>query len=269
MNDLLFLLPALIAGLILTGIHTYLGIHVISRGIIFLDIALAQIAALGLTIAYLVGFEPDSNTAYLFALGLTFVAAIVFSFLRQETIAMEAIIGVAFVFASALSILIADRIPHGVEHLKYILSGNILWVTWPQIIKTAMIYAVIGLFLYIYRRQFTLVSTQPDKAASSGLKIRWWDLLFYLSFGLVITSSVQMAGILLVFSYLIMPALCSMLFFYAMKPRIIMGWILGMLASVLGIGLSYFMDLPTGPCIVTVLGITVVISFCVKPKKSI
>ncbi|MBF0105700.1 MAG: metal ABC transporter permease, partial [Deltaproteobacteria bacterium] len=228
MSDLLFLLPALIAGLVLTGMHTYLGIHVISRGVIFLDIALAQIAALGLTLAYLAGYNPDSHMAYLFALGVTFIAAVVFSVLRQETVAMEAIIGVAFVVTSALSILVADRIPHGVEHLKYILSGNILWVTWPQIFKTALIYAVLGLFHFIFRRKFILVSTNPKEARALGISVQLWDLLFYLSFGLVITSSVQMAGILLVFSYLIMPALCSVLFFKTMKQRTFMGWGIGL-----------------------------------------
>lgn len=264
MNPILFLLPALIACLILTGIHTYLGIHVISRGVIFVDIALAQIAALGMTVAFLFGFEHNSQASYFFALGFTFLGAVFFAYFKDDRLPQEAIIGVSFAVSSALGILIADRLPHGSEHIKYILSGDILWVSWPQIIKTAVIYSLLGLFHYALREKFLLVSTQPKEAERRGLKIWFWDLLFYLSFGLVITSSVQMAGILLVFAFLIVPGLCSILFFNSLKGRLFLGWAIGLIFSMAAIALSYLYDLPTGPTIVTAFGIVLVGSFFLK-----
>lgn len=267
MSALLFLLPAFLACLVLTGIHTYLGVHVISRGVIFVDIALAQMAALGMTIAFLLGFAPESQTAYFFALGTTSLAALFFAYFRDDKIPQEAIIGVSFAMSSALAILLADRIPHGSEHLKYILSGNILWVTPTHISKTALIYSAIGLFHYLLRDRFLLVSMHPDQAAQQGLRVWFWDLLFYLSFGLVITSSVQMGGILLVFSFLIVPALCSMLFFSGLRARLLLGWLLGMLVSSAGIAASYQWDLPTGPMIVATFGVALVLSLMVSRMR--
>lgn len=264
MSAVVFLLPALIACLILTGIHTYLGIHVISRGVIFVDIALAQLAALGMTTALLFGFEPSSQVAYFFALGATVLGAIFFAYFRDDKIPQEAIIGITFAVSSAVGILVADRLPHGTEHLKYVLAGDILWVNWPQLIKTAIIYSAIGIFHYILREKFLLVSTNPAEAQRRGMKLWFWDLLFYLSFGLVITSSVQIAGILLVFAFLIVPACCCFLFFTELRPRILLGWALGLVTSVLGIAASYFYDLPTGPTIVAMFGMALVLSFMLR-----
>ncbi len=264
MTALIFLTPALVACLILTGIHTYLGIHVVSRGVIFVDIALAQIAALGITVALLAGFGPDSQIAYFFALGTTTLAAVTFVAFRDTKIPQEAIIGVSFAVSSALAILIADRIPHGAEHLKYILSGNILWVTWSQILKTAIIYALLGMAHYAVRKKLLLVSTNPEEASRRGLRIRLWDLFFYVSFGLVITSSVQMGGILLVFSFLIVPALVSLLFFSDIRKRLFLGWIVGATVSSLGIFASYRWDMPTGPAIVTTFGVVLILTMAAK-----
>lgn len=256
MNFTLFLLPALVACLILTGIHTYLGIHVIRRNIIFVDIALAQVAALGFTIASGVGFEPETTVAYLFGLGAAFLGAIFFTLFRREEFPQEAIIGVVFAISSALAILIADRIPHGAEHIKFILSGNILWVSWPQIVKTAVIYSALGLFFIAAHRHFLIDS--------------WgWDLLFYLTFGVVITSSVQIAGVLLVFAFLIVPALCSALFYQGFQKRLIFGWLLGTAVSVAGIFLSYRLDFPTGPSIVTVFGVALIMSLMIKRIRTV
>ena len=264
MSALVFLLPAFAACLVLTGIHTYLGIHVIGRGVIFVDIALAQIAALGMTIAFLIGFPPESQNAYFFGLGFTCLAALFFAYFRNDRIPQEAMIGVSFAVSSAVAILLADRIPHGSEHLKYILSGNILWVSWPLIAKTSAIYLALGLFHYFLRKKFLLVSMDPEGARKRGLKIWLWDLLFYVSFGLVITSSVQIAGILLVFSFLIVPALCSMLFFEGLRARIFLGWGIGAATSLTGIAASYFWDLPTGPTIVAGFGMALLASLGIK-----
>ncbi len=260
MNIFIFLLPPLVACLVLTGIHAYLGLHVIGRGVIFVDIALAQIAAMGMTVAFVLGFELDSQTAYFFGLGFTLIGALFFAFFRDDVIPQEAFIGVSFAVSSAISLLLADKAPHGAEHLKFILNGNILWVSWHQIIKTALIYSVLGFIHYRVRKKMFLVSCNPVEAQKRGLKIKLWDLFFYVSFGLVITSSVQMAGILLVFSFLIVPALCSMLFFREMKPRLLLGWGLGILGSIGGIAGSYAFDLPTGSTIVAFFGLILLLS---------
>lgn len=264
MSSLFFLLPAFVACLVLTGIHTYLGMHVIKREVIFLDIALAQIAALGISVGHLWHFEPDSTAAYLFALSFTSMGALFFTFVKTSRVPQEAIIGVAFAVSSALGILVANRLPHGGEHLKYVLSGNVLWVSWPQIAKTALIYGAIGLFHYCYRRQFWLLSEVSQSEAGRLKGRRWWDLLFYLTFGFVITSSVQIGGILLVFTFLIVPAICSALFFSSVRSRLLFGWAVGVLSSIAGISLSYQFDWPTGPAIVATFGLVLATSFLVR-----
>lgn len=259
-----FLFPSIAACVVLAGIHTYLGIHVITRGVIFLDIALAQIAALGMTAAFLAGFEPDSIIAYFFSAGATLIGAVFFTLFRDEMRHQEALIGVAFAVSSAASILLADRLPHGSEHLKYILNGNILWVEWKKILLTAALYAVIGLLHFLCRKPLLAISKDPDEAAKRGIKIRAWDFFFYLTFGLVITSSVQMAGILLVFSFLIVPALCASLFTNGLKGQLVIGWILGVVLSSSGVFLSYTGDLPTGATIVVVFGAALFFSLILK-----
>jgi zinc/manganese transport system permease protein len=269
MNEILFLLPAFLACLVLTGIHTYLGVHVISRGVIFVDIALAQIAALGMLTALMFGFEPEAQATYFFGLAFTFLGAGFFAFFRDERVSQEAVIGVSFAVSSALAILVASKMPHGSEHLTFVLSGNILWVGWPLILKTALIYLLLGILHYFIREKLLLVSTDPAEAKRRGLKLWFWDLIFYFSFGLVITSSVQMGGILLVFSFLIVPASCATLFFQRMRKKIFFGWAVGLATSALGIALSYFYDLPTGPTIVTAFGLALLLSFLASRLKRV
>lgn len=249
------LLPAFVACLILTGIHTYLGIHVLKRGVVFLDIALAQVAALGMTVALIEHAEPGSWTSYFMALAFTGLAALLFTFMKRDSKYQEAIIGVSFVVSSAFAILIADRLPYGGEHVQHILSGDVLWVTWPQIVKMTAIYTLIALIHLIWRRPLIAISFQEGATRPWG-----WDLLFYLTFGVVITSSVEIGGILLVFSYLIIPALASSYFATRLGGRIIFGWAFGFVGSACGILLSYFVDLPTGPSIVAVFGALLVLA---------
>src|SRR5438046_4719771 len=214
MEILPFLLWPFVASLILTGILAYLGVHVVERGVIFVDLALAQIAALGATMAILIGMNPHGSGAYWLSLGFTFVGAGIFALARtrREHIPQEAFIGIAYAVASAAAILAMSKATGETEHLKDMLVGNILAVDRHEVLKTAMLYGAIGLFHYIFRRKFLLISTDPAAAEAKGLSIRFWDFLFYASFGFVVTSSVSIAGVLLVFCYLIVPSVGAMLF---------------------------------------------------------
>src|SRR5437773_2985038 len=249
---LAFLLPPFVASLILTGIHAYLGVHVVERGVIFVDLSLAQIAALGTTIAVLSGIEPHSPTAYWISLLFTFLGAAVFSTIRghKARIPQEAVIGICYAVASAAAILAMSKSAEQTEHLKEMLVGNILTVSWHEVAKTAILYGGIGLFHYIFRRKFLLISMDPAAAEAQGISIRLWDFLFYASFGFVVTSSVAIAGVLLVFCYLIVPSVGAMLFADRIGTRLAIGWTMGTLVSALGVYLSVVLDLPTGATIV-------------------
>lgn len=248
--------------LVLTGIHTYLGTHVLAREVIFVDLALAQIAALGTTVAFLMGYAIDSRHAYWTSLFFTFGGAAIFSLSRisEKDVPQEAIIGITYVVACAIAVLAVDKAPHGAEHIKYLLVGSVLWVTWHEVVKTALIYILIGLFHYIYRYRFILISNDPQRASSEGINLRIWDFLFYASFGFVITSSVRIAGVLLVFSYLIVPSVISALFTKNLTKRLTIGWITGFLVSALGTILSFVFDMPTGATIVVTFGFVLIIT---------
>jgi len=213
MEILPFLIWPFVASLILTGIHAYLGVHVVERGVIFVDLALAQIAALGATIAILIGMDPHGTGAYWLSLCFTFVGAAIFAFARTRRghIPQEAFIGIAYAVASAAAILAMSKATGETEHLKDMLVGNILAVSRHDVFKTAVLYGVVGIFHYIFRRRFLLISTDPERAEAEGMSIRFWDFLFYASFGFVVTSSVAIAGVLLVFCYLIVPSVGAML----------------------------------------------------------
>lgn len=263
--ELRWMLPPFVICLILVGIHGYLGIHVLSRKVIFVDLALAQIAALGTTYAFMLGYDPkiaeDAATAYWFSLGFTVIGAAMFSItrMRHETVPHEAFIGITYATASALAILILSKSPGEGEHLKTMLVGNILLVTWSQILKTAAIYTAVGAFHFVFFRQFRAISEDPERAESQGINVRLWDFLFYLTFGLVITSSVSMAGVLLVFTYLVVPGSFAMLFAESFPARLTIAWMMGSLCSLAGMILSYAGDLPTGPAVVGVFALVLVV----------
>jgi len=256
MEILPFLLMPFLASLILTGIHAYLGVHVVERGVIFVDLALAQIAALGATVAILMGMDPHGGGAYWVSLAFTFLGAAVFALLRvrRARIPQEAIIGIAYAVASAGAILAMSKATGETEHLKDMLVGNILAVSGPEVGKTALLYGAIGLFHFIFRHKFLLISIHPGQADAEGVSIRLWDFLFYASFGFVVTSSVAIAGVLLVFCYLIVPSVGAMLFADRIGRRLAIGWTMGTLVSALGVYLSVVLDLPTGATIVCTFG---------------
>src|SRR6187397_2985067 len=255
MTVLEFLAAPFVASLILTGIHAYLGVHVVERGVIFVDLSLAQIAALGATIALLLpisGGDPHSTFTYWVSLAFTFLGAFIFSTIRSRRarIPQEAIIGICYAVASAAAILAMSKSTSESEHLKDMLVGNILAVSWPEVGKTAILYGVIGVFHYIFRHKFLAISMDAKKAEANGISVKFWDFLFYASFGFVVTSSVSIAGVLLVFCYLIVPSVAAMLYADSIGRRLAIGWSMGTIVSALGVYLSLQLDLPTGATIV-------------------
>jgi zinc/manganese transport system permease protein len=266
MGTLEFLLAPFVASLILTGIHAYLGVHVVERGVVFVDLSLAQIAALGSTIAVLYGFDPHGSASYWTSLGFTFLGAAVFSTIKPHhtRIPQEAIIGICYAVASAAAILAMSKSVSETEHLKEMLVGNILTVNWQEVRTTALVYGVIGLFHYTFRKKFLLISTDPAAAEKQGLSVRFWDFLFYASFGFVVTSSVAIAGVLLVFCYLIVPSVAAMLYAENIGPRLAIGWTMGTLVSALGVYLSLKIDLPTGATIVCTFGLVLILMASVR-----
>jgi len=237
--------------IVLAGIHCYLGLHVLARGVIFVDLSLAQVAAFGATLAMLFGFEHHSPATYFVSLGCTFVAAALFALARrhEKLFSQEAIIGITFALASAAVVLVVDRLAHGAEHIKEIMVGQVLWVTWHDVFKTTAIYSVVALVHYIFRKQLIEASFNPEQGPGTT-QTGGWDFLFYALFGVVITSSVSLAGVLQVFAYLIVPAVVSSLFYQTIRARLIFGWLLGFVISLLSMVLSYRWDLPAGAFIV-------------------
>jgi len=255
------MLPAFCECLVLVGIHSYLGIHVIKRKVVFVDLAFAQIAALGTLIAFLFGIPPHTPASFAFAIALTAVGAAVFSLsrFRQSAVPQEAIIGLVYAIAAAMTILVIDKAPHGAEHLKEILTGAILWVKWESVLTAAVVYSAVGLFHYVFRSKFLLISENPDAAWDSGMNVRLWDFLFYLSFGVVITLSVDVAGVLIVFVFLVAPAILAMIVTDSLKLQLFLGWGLGVVVTTLGLLLAYIKDLSTGPAVIATYGVSMLI----------
>lgn len=257
MNEFAGLMMAPMAAcLILTGIHVYLGLHVIERGVIFVDLALAQIAAFGATAGFLWNFGLHSTGSYFISLGFTLVGSAFFAATRLRTpvVPQEALIGIAYAIAAAACILVLSRAPEGGEELKALLVGHLLFVEWCEVIKLGVIYAVLGLLLWLVRKPLLLISTDPARAFAAGWRVRWWDFLFYATFGFVVTSSVELAGVLLVFSFLIVPSVCGIMLAVTVTRRLIVGWCAGLLTSAVGMAASYYFDLPTGATVVCMFG---------------
>jgi zinc/manganese transport system permease protein len=253
--------------LVLTGIHAYLGVHVLAREVVFVDIALAQIAALGATAAFLFGYDMDSWQSWAAGLLATLLGALVLSLTRTRGrhVSQEAVIGVVYAVSSAAAVLIADRAPHGADHVRTMLVGSLLSVRGPDVLEVAILYGFVGALHWICRRRFLLISTDPAQAFALGWRVRVWDLLFYASFGVVVTSSVRIAGVLLVFSYLIVPALAGIVLGQTIAARLLIGWSFGTLASVLGIVASAGFDLPTGATIVCIFGAALIVLWPLAP----
>jgi zinc/manganese transport system permease protein len=209
-------------------------------------------------VAYLAGYDLHSTGAYVFSLGFTFLGAAIFAFSRmhhqQTRIPQEAVIGIVYAVSASVAILVMSKATQETEHLKEMLVGNILSVTWVELGRTAILYALVGVFHYVFRERFLLISMNEAEAERRGWNVRFWDFLFYISFGFMVTSSVAIAGVLLVFCFLIVPSVAAMLYSEKLGTRLAIGWSVGALVSAGGVALSFFLDLPTGATIVATFG---------------
>jgi zinc/manganese transport system permease protein len=246
----------IVMALILVAMHSHLGWHVVRRGVIFVDIALAQVAAFGVAVALLFGGEIGTDSTYLVALAATFLGAALIAATRphEKAIPQEAYIGIIYAVASAAMILVLTQVPHGGEEINHLLVGALLWVTWPIVIKTGLLYAVLGGLLWLWRRPLRRISTDAAAARAEGLDMRRWDLAFYVILGTVVTSSVQVAGVLLVFALLVVPTVMGIRLLASGRTQFLYTLGVGVLAVVLGSGASYVFDLPTGTAIVCCFG---------------
>lgn len=250
------LLWPLIAGLVLTGIHAYFGLHVLARGVVFVDLSLAQVAALGMTVAILAGHSAQSDAGYWYAFAFALGAAVLFALARpyETRLQQEAVIGIVYAVSASLAVLVLDRAPQGAEHIKQLLIGSILTVTPAEVAELALLYAGVGLVHLLLRRPLLESSFTPHLSIARGRHTLLWDVLFYGTFAIVVTSSVRIAGVLLVFSYLIVPAALAGLLANGLVPRILIAWALGAMLTALGLAASWNWDLPTGPAVVATFG---------------
>lgn len=252
----------ILACVLLPGLLVYLGLHVVRRGIIFIDIAMAQMASLGVCFAVMKHLDPAGPLTFWISLGFTILAAGLFAVTGKRTgeVPQEAIIGIAYVVAAAASVILLSFSAEGDEQIKNMLVGNILLVTKEEIFRTLALFVSVGIFHWFARRKFMQLSFDPAGAAAGGMSVKWWDFLFYASFGLVVTSFVQIVGVLLVFTYLIVPAVCAILVAKRFGVRLAVGVLLSYIGGISGLMISFYKDLPSGAAIVCVFGVLLVIA---------
>ena len=251
-----------VASLLFPPLLVYLGLHVVRREVIFVDLALAQVATLGTCVALLMGYHFDDRITFWISLAVTFLGAAFFSWTRSSTkaaVPQEAIIGITFVVAAAAVILLLSRVAGGKEELEHLLTGDILNVTRGEVGQRILVFAALGAFYATFHKRFVLISSDPDRAFAEGINVRLWDFLFYAAFALVVVSFVRLGGVLLTFSYLIVPAVCGTILAREWMNRLAIGWVVAAIASVVGLWASYKMDLPTGAAIVVASGLLLAI----------
>jgi zinc/manganese transport system permease protein len=251
----------LIASLILPWLLVYLGLHIVQRGVIFVDLALAQTAAFGTCVSMLAGYDVHDWQSFAFSLGFTFMGAVVLTFTRsrRQRVPQEALIGIVYVMAAAASILALSKSAGGHEELQRSLVGELLVVPPVEVMKTFGLYVVLGVVHWVFRRQFFAITAGAAQAEASGLNPRWWDFVFYMLFGLAVTSFVHIGGVLLVFSYLVVPAVCAAYLVNSIGARFTVGWTIATLASVVSLFITAKADLPIGAAIVCALGVALVL----------
>lgn len=295
LDSLPFLIAPLVACLVIAPLHCYMGLHVIKRGVIFVDLALAQCAALGAAAALLIGpfiypsaehqavhvggpspesgpvvqmeavAGPSETRDRWLAQGMSVVFALLgavllsFGRFRSERVPHEAVIGIVFVVGAAVSVLILSKAPHGHERMEAMLVGNILFVRWPQITTMGLLYLLLGAMHFVVRKPLLEISRDVAAAERAGRRVRLWDCLFYGSFALMVTQSVSIAGLLVVFSYLIIPAACATLLVGQFCAQLGLACLVSALTTIAGLLVSALADLPTGSCLVGCLGLVLVI----------
>jgi len=259
------MIAPVVACVLTMGALGWFGLHVLQRGVIFVDLALAQVAALGATYAVFLGHEPDEPFALLLSLVFTVLGAGAFALIRafEDRVPQEALIGITYAVTAALGVLLIELAadPHGAEKLQHLLVGNIVWVRWSEIAIAAVAIGAVGVLHTVIGRRLLTISFDVDQAERDGLSIGWWDLVFYLSFGVVLTVVVSIVGVLLVFSYLVIPAVIGRLFADSIRGRLAIGYAVGFTVSVVGVAISY--EHSTGPIVVGLLGLCLVLSLCV------
>ena len=251
-----------VACLLFPPLLVYLGLHVVKREVIFVDLALTQVATLGTCVALLMGHHFDDRITFWISLGVTFIGAAFFSWTRgsrKAAVPQEAIIGITFVVAAAGVILLLSRVAGGKEELEHLLTGDILNVTRGEIGQRGILFGVIALFYAAFHRRFALISSAEDASDTNGINVRLWDFLFYASFAIVVVSFVRIAGVLLTFAYLIVPAVCGTMLSSQWSRKLIIGWLIAVSASLIGLWTSYKVDLPTGAAIVCASGLLLAI----------
>ncbi|NIP79364.1 MAG: metal ABC transporter permease [Gemmatimonadetes bacterium] len=257
------ILAPLAVGLIIVAMNAYFGLHIIRRGVIFVDLAFAQIAALGSTVGLLLGAHVGSPASWGLTFGFTVLGAAIFSLTRMEDsiVPQEAIIGIAYVVASALVILLTSFTAEGAEHVKETLTGSLIWTTWPTVGIVAIAYLVIGAFHFLTRDRMRRITFYPERAD----RLRLWDFIFYLTFGVAITFSVTLAGVLLIFSTLVIPATIAFLFTARFNRALVIAWLSGAVALVAGLWGSVVWDVTTGPLLVVAFGVALIVAFMIRP----
>ncbi len=255
-DTILFLLTPTVGIVLLAGILGYFGTHILSRGIIFIDIAIAQIAALGTMIGLLLGLAEESFNVQLISYFFTLVVIGSFAFIRTNGlfIPLEAMIGIVYCLGLAIALLLAEHIPGGSNYITKTITGNILWVTWDSVIKCGLLFAGIGVIHSLLGRQFRSLSENGRGGAVISSRDGLINLLFYVTFGMVIVKSVMIGGVFLVFTLLVAPAAAASLFTVVWRKRLLWSWIIGVTASITGIILSYALNISNGPAIVCLLG---------------
>ena len=260
-ENLIFLAAPITACVLLAGILGYFGNHILSRGIIFIDIALAQIVALGTMIGLLFGFAEGSVAVQIITLIFTLIIVIFFALTKfeKQLIPQEAIIGIIYGLGLGIATLFAEYIPRGSNYITKTITGNILWCTWDEIIFAFELFVAIGIVHIFLGKNFIKITDAKDQFPFSPQKVRMMEVIFYITFGIVVVKAVPIAGIFLVFILLIAPTSIATIFTSQWKWRFIWSWIIGIVLSLVGIIISYQLDISNGPAIVCLMGISVFI----------
>jgi zinc/manganese transport system permease protein len=246
-------------------LHTYMGLHIIRRTIIFCDLVLAQQAALGALVGIALGVQYATGGSYLVSLVTVLVGSVLLAVVRptNRAVPREAVIGIMFALTLALALLLGDKLSGGGAHVTKTLAGSMLWVSWQLVVITVAVYALLIAFHYRFRRQFIGLSEDPDRVRNQ----RWWDFLFFATQGIITVMIVPIAGVLLAYTFLMIPAAIAAMFSRGWVGAVVLGWSVGLVACVLGLVVSYSWNLPYGPSLVLSLGVFFFVAVIVRALR--